>query len=471
MANQYLDTALVDKAIRFAVEAHAGTERRGKGFPYVIHVLEAMEITATLTSDPEILAAAALHDTVEDTDVNIELIRSEFGDRIADMVDAESDRFETGVSETDSWRSRKQAAIDRIKKASPEAKMVAMGDKLSNMRAIFRDYCTKGDKLWDLFHAPGGRKDHEWHYRGLAEALLDLSGTFPYEEFCELIEKVFGGPEAELIDMNDYVESGDGFTAISYNHKGGNRMIKLYGEMVPSSEAKREYGVSKALERLGFNIPRALRLVTDGKRVGLEFERIANKRSFARAISQEPENMEKYMREFARMCKQMHSTPCDTSTFKPAEIRFLKGIHDNKFYSEAEKEKMIAFIHSVPRATTCVHGDLHIGNALLADGKEYWIDLSDFGYGNPLFDLGMFYFLIYGVNNDAMISWMFHFPLAQLKVGWAYFIDEYFGSGCSLEEANRRIAPFAALYMVHFENRRPIEPGMREFIKEKLLAI
>ena len=69
MANKPLDTELLDRAIIFAVKAHAGTERRGKGFPYIVHPMEAVEIVATITPDQELLAAAALHDTVEDTDV------------------------------------------------------------------------------------------------------------------------------------------------------------------------------------------------------------------------------------------------------------------------------------------------------------------------------------------------------------------------------------------------------------------
>ena len=192
MANKYMDTALVDKAIKFAVDAHANTERRGKGFPYVIHVLEAMEIVATITNDPELLAAAALHDTVEDTDVTVDVIRREFGDRIASLVQAESDEMVAGVSEEDSWRGRKQAAINRLASASHDAKIVAMGDKLSNMRAIARDYHRDGDKLWSLFHAPGGKADHAWHYRGLAESLSELDGTEAYREFKEAIEDVFG---------------------------------------------------------------------------------------------------------------------------------------------------------------------------------------------------------------------------------------------------------------------------------------
>jgi myo-inositol-1(or 4)-monophosphatase len=191
MANKYLDSDLLDRAIKFAVDAHHNTERRGKGFPYIVHPLEAVEIVATITPDQELLAAAALHDTIEDTDVTVEQIRAAFGDRIAELVHAESDQFTEGVSEEDSWHARKQAAIDRLAAASHDAKIVAMGDKLSNMRAIWRDYQLKGDDLWSIFHVKD-KASHEWHYRGLAASLSELSDTFAYKEFVHLLDEVFG---------------------------------------------------------------------------------------------------------------------------------------------------------------------------------------------------------------------------------------------------------------------------------------
>ena len=191
MANKPLNTDLLDRAIVFAVRAHAGTERRGKGFPYIVHPMEAVEIVATMTPDQELLAAAALHDTVEDTDVTVEQIRAEFGERIASLVAAESDIKVSGVSEEENWHIRKQAAIDRLTAAPHDAKIVALGDKLSNMRAIARDYAMQGDALWNLFHVKD-RKDHEWHYRGLANALRELQDTFAYKEFEQLINQVFG---------------------------------------------------------------------------------------------------------------------------------------------------------------------------------------------------------------------------------------------------------------------------------------
>lgn len=190
MTNKQLNTDLLDNAIVFAVRAHAGTERKGKGFPYIVHPLEAVAIVATLTSDQELLAAAALHDTIEDTSVTKEVISREFGHRVADLVMAETDVVPTGQSKEDSWHTRKQVAIERLRVAPRDVKIVALGDKLSNMRAIARDYANLGDELWNLFRVKD-RDSHAWHYHGLVEALRDLEGTPAFDEFETLVKQIF----------------------------------------------------------------------------------------------------------------------------------------------------------------------------------------------------------------------------------------------------------------------------------------
>ena len=190
MGKGQIDTSLLDRAILFATEAHKGVERRGKGYPYIVHPLEAVSIVATMTPDQELLAAAALHDTVEDTDVTLDDIRREFGEKVAFIVGEESDVLVEGVSGEDSWHDRKQAAIERLAASSRETKMVALGDKLSNARAIYRDYMTIGDELWNIFHVKD-KASHKWHYEGLADSLSELSDTFAYKEFTLLIHKIF----------------------------------------------------------------------------------------------------------------------------------------------------------------------------------------------------------------------------------------------------------------------------------------
>ena len=183
------DISQIEKAYRIARDAHKDQKRKS-GEPYIIHPLCVAIILADLELDKETIIAGILHDVVEDTDVTVEQLRDIFGKRIADLVASESDAFEEGVSEEDSWHQRKQAAIDRLARASRDAKIVALGDKLSNMRAIARDYAAKGDALWSIFHTKDPA-DHEWHYRGLADSLSDLSDTAAYREFISLINQVF----------------------------------------------------------------------------------------------------------------------------------------------------------------------------------------------------------------------------------------------------------------------------------------
>lgn len=188
--NDYIDSSLLDKAIIFATNAHKNTERRGKGFPYIIHPLEVVSIVSTMTSDQELLAAAVLHDTIEDTDVTLEDIKREFGDNVAKIVKSESDAVYEGLSDSESWKMRKSQTISRLAKAPLDAKIVAMGDKLSNLRAIYRDYLAIGKNVWEKFHIKDS-KEQEWYYRSLSESLNELNYTECYKEFAELLEKVF----------------------------------------------------------------------------------------------------------------------------------------------------------------------------------------------------------------------------------------------------------------------------------------
>lgn len=182
-----MDTELFDKAAKFAIDAHRGAERRGKGYPYILHPMEVAGIVASITTDLEMIAAAILHDTVEDTDATIGQIREQFGERVARLV-----QYETcPLPKSAPWRDRKQAQADLISAAPRDSKIVALGDKLSNLRTISGDYDQIGDQLWQRFKAPNGKEDMAWYYRTLAKSLCELAGTPPYQEYLQLLDKVF----------------------------------------------------------------------------------------------------------------------------------------------------------------------------------------------------------------------------------------------------------------------------------------
>ena len=183
--------SLMDRAIIFATRAHSGTFRKGTNIPYIVHPIEAAAIVATLTDDPDVIAAAVLHDVVEDTDATVDEIRFFFNDHIAKLVEAESENKRRELPPQETWMLRKMETLEFLRnEADREAKILALADKLSNMRAIHRDQKSVGDKLWERFNEK--RKErHGWMYRQVADALCDLQDTLAWQEYDDLVKKTF----------------------------------------------------------------------------------------------------------------------------------------------------------------------------------------------------------------------------------------------------------------------------------------
>ena len=106
------------RAAAFAAYAHDGQTRKGSALPYLVHPMEAAAIAATMTNDPDVLAAAVLHDVVEDCGVEEAELRTRFGRRVARLVMAESEQKEADARA--SWQKRKLRAVNRLRAAPRE---------------------------------------------------------------------------------------------------------------------------------------------------------------------------------------------------------------------------------------------------------------------------------------------------------------------------------------------------------------
>lgn len=187
--------SLLSKAIAFAANAHCGAKRKGTDVPYILHPLEAAAITGTMTQDREALAAAVLHDVLEDTPVTIKDLAKEFPGRVCEYVYAVSEDKRTNECAAATWEKRKQETIDAIHRETRlPVLMIELGDKLSNMRAIARDYLIAGDALWERFNQKD-KKKHEWYYRSLTEALDTLDVYPAWREMDRLVHEVFSQKE------------------------------------------------------------------------------------------------------------------------------------------------------------------------------------------------------------------------------------------------------------------------------------
>ena len=160
---------MFEKAVIYATNAHNGQTRKGTNLPFIIHPMEVAAIVAAMTLDQDMLCAAVLHDVVEDCDgISIDDIRREFGDIVASYV------------YQDFLKNR----------ASRNAKIIALGDKLANIRALYRDYNILGEELWERFNMKD-KKMQSWYYRGMIEGFADLSEFHEYEEYCQLVNELF----------------------------------------------------------------------------------------------------------------------------------------------------------------------------------------------------------------------------------------------------------------------------------------
>ena len=183
---------LVSEAVAFAVKAHDGMRRKKSDIPYILHPIEAAVIVGTMTSDQNMIAAAALHDVVEDAEVSIEEIEAKFGKRVRELVESETEDKRADLPPSDTWRIRKEESLAVLKNTDDiGVLMVWIGDKLANMRAIYREHKIEGDAMWQRFNQKDV-SEQAWYYSSIVKLTERLSDTSAWIEYKTLTELVFG---------------------------------------------------------------------------------------------------------------------------------------------------------------------------------------------------------------------------------------------------------------------------------------
>ena len=251
------------------------------------------------------------------------------------------------------------------------------------------------------------------------------------------------------ITLQDWELFGGGATSDTYYHKSDDTlMLKVFIPTVDQTMPIREFDLTDKVYKLGVKTPRVYEMVKVDGRIGIIFQRIKNKVSCARMMGDHPELIPEVTKDYVREVKILHSTPCDTKAFKSKKDTIRELIKNAKTINEEQKERLSKALDRVPDVNTCLHCDLQMGNLIKANGEYYWIDLGDFSYGDPLFDIACVMFAADTVAHTPKTQELYHMNYEQLKLFWKCFLKEYLGT----EDENKtkefinKLQPYLAFF-------------------------
>ena len=176
---------VVEKSLKFAVLAHKNQVRKAeREKPYIVHPIDVANILKEYGCSDNIIAAGLLHDILEDTLYDFEFIKKEFGEEIANLVNAATEQ-----NKDSSWEERKKATIDKIKNMTLEEKLVLCADKISNLEDMYILFNIKGKKDFSSFKR--SEKKQKWYYDNLYNSFVFKDNHEIFDRLKSLINKVF----------------------------------------------------------------------------------------------------------------------------------------------------------------------------------------------------------------------------------------------------------------------------------------
>jgi (p)ppGpp synthase/HD superfamily hydrolase len=164
-------TPRLQNALAFATKAHEGQLRKsGDKIPYIVHPVSVAMLLTRYLHEEDVIIAGLLHDTVEDTEVTLKQISKEFGSRVSEIVEVE-----TETQKELPWETRKAIALGKLEDASEEACAVKAADAISNLRDFIEGEKKQKQDFW--VHFKRGRMEQTARFA----ALVSLLCTRDYE--------------------------------------------------------------------------------------------------------------------------------------------------------------------------------------------------------------------------------------------------------------------------------------------------
>jgi (p)ppGpp synthase/HD superfamily hydrolase len=144
----------IKKAIQFAARKHHGHMRQeAEPLPYITHLFSVALLVAEDGASDDVVSAALLHDTIEDTETTREEIAEAFNDYVAQLVEHVSEKKEHDGKQTD-WKTRKQLYLAHLETAPTDALLIAIADKIDNIESKLEAFAREGAVLLERWKQP-----------------------------------------------------------------------------------------------------------------------------------------------------------------------------------------------------------------------------------------------------------------------------------------------------------------------------
>lgn len=206
----------------------------------------------------------------------------------------------------------------------------------------------------------------------------------------------------------------------------------------------------KAKNAFVYGVPTAIPydIVKVGDCYGIVYEMIKSK-DLATVMSEDKSKIEEYMTMFAKTVRQMHSIHVEAGKLDDLKTASIQALgYFKSVMTDEEIQKVKSVYENIPDSNVFIHGDCHMGNAMLQDGELMFIDLSSGGMGHPIFDMVSMYSIYERADNDkarAVSPMLRLFSSDEIKKMWDVFIHTYFEGKDDefIKEAEKQIALFS----------------------------
>lgn len=174
--------SLIEKAAKIAVIAHEGQKRKDDASPYIVHPFMVALKLAKYNFEDAVIAAALVHDVLEDTDLAEQKIKEELGNDVLNILKS--------VTEDNSlsWEERKIKYVEALRNSSEKTKAISVSDKIHNAESLLAAYDEQGVEVWKHFNR--GRDKKIWFEKLVLEMLQETWIHPLVDEYAKLVARM-----------------------------------------------------------------------------------------------------------------------------------------------------------------------------------------------------------------------------------------------------------------------------------------